>query len=102
MNEYDDNEEIEEEENETDVTTDSTIIEEKKDEDEIIKALKNTLKIPVNDTPPDLGPTPYKVAIVGMNELGSATAFLLICRQVVTDVILIDRNAERLAGGDTQ
>ena len=33
-----------------------------------------------------------------MNELGSATAFLLISRQVVTDVILIDRNAQRLAG----
>lgn len=100
MNEYDDNEEVEEEE-END-TTNPTIIEDKKDEDDFVNALKNSLKIPVNDTPLDLGPTPYKVAIVGMNELGSATAFLLICRQVVTDVIIIDRNTERLAGGDVQ
>ena len=47
---------------------------------------------------PDIGPTPYKVTIVGMNELGSATAILLLCRQIVTDIILIDRNAKRLAG----
>jgi len=67
-------------------------------ENELAKEFKNSLKIAVNDEPPDIGPTPYKVAIIGMNELGSATAFLLICRQVVTDVIIIDRNAKRLAG----
>jgi hypothetical protein len=55
---------------------------------------QNSLKISVNDQSPDTGPTPYKVAIVGMNELGSAIAFLLICRQIVTDVIIIDRNAK--------
>ena len=83
MSEKDDNE-----------TNDQTINE----NDHLAKELKTNLKISVNETPPDIGPTPYKVAIVGMNELGSATAFLLICRQVVTDVIIIDRNAKRLAG----
>ena len=72
--------------------------EEMKLQEELAKELKHSLKITMTGAPPDIGPTPYKVAIVGMNELGSATAFLLICRQVVTDVILIDRNAKRLAG----
>ena len=72
--------------------------EETKLQEELAKELKHSLKISVNDASQDIGPTPYKVAIVGMNELGSATAFLLICRQVVTDVILIDQNAKRLAG----
>jgi hypothetical protein len=67
-------------------------------QNELAKEFKNSLKIAVNDESPEIGPTPYKVAIVGMNELGSATAFLLICRQIVTDVIIIDRNAKRLAG----
>ena len=77
---------------------DKRMNEEEKSENTVVEELKTSLKIAVHDRPPDLGPTPYKVAIVGMNELGSATAFLLICRQVVTDVILIDRNPERLAG----
>lgn len=72
--------------------------EETKLQEELAKELKHSLKVAVTDELQDIGPTPYKVAIVGMNELGSATAFLLICRQVVTDVILIDRNAKRLAG----
>jgi hypothetical protein len=80
-------------------TTDTKVgHDETKLQEELAKELKHSLKISVTDVPPDIGPTPYKVAIVGMNELGSATAFLLICRQVVTDVILIDRNAKRLAG----
>jgi hypothetical protein len=83
MSEYDDNE-----------TNDQTI------NDHLAKEFKTNLKIAVNETSSDIGPTPYKVAIVGMNELGSATAFLLICRQVVTDVIIIDRNTKRLAGRD--
>jgi hypothetical protein len=58
----------------------------------------SSFKIAVNEISSNIGPTPYKVAIVGMNQLGSATAFLLICRQVVTDVIIIDRNVKRLAG----
>jgi hypothetical protein len=72
------------------------------EENDLTKEFKNSLKIAVNETSPDIGPTPYKVAIVGMNELGSATAFLLICRQVVTDVIIIDRNAKRLAGRNSK
>ena len=67
-------------------------------EPSLSKDLQQSLKIAVTHEPNDIGPSPYKVAIVGMNELGSATAFLLICRQVVTDVILIDRHAQRLAG----
>ena len=42
----------------------------------------------------------YKVSIIGLNELGSTTAFLLISRQIVTDLILIDRNSKRLAGSN--
>ncbi|CAF5045508.1 unnamed protein product, partial [Rotaria magnacalcarata] len=64
---------------------------------DLANELKHTLKIPITDELPNIGPTPYKVAIVGMNELGSATAFLLICRQVVTDIIIIDKNSKRLA-----
>lgn len=67
-------------------------------QNDLVKELKTNLKIAVTDQSSDIGPTPYKVAIVGMNELGSATAFLLICRQIVTDVIIIDRDARRLAG----
>ena len=44
--------------------------------------------------------TRYKIAIVGMNELGSTTAFLLISRQIATHLVLIDRDAKRLAGAD--
>lgn len=51
-----------------------------------------------DESPSDIGPTPYKVAIVGMSEIGCALAFLLICRQVVTDIIIIDQNPQRLAG----
>ena len=69
-------------------------------QEKLAKDLHQSLKIAVTHEPPDIGPSPYKVAVVGMNELGSATAFLLISRQVVTDVILIDRNAQRLAGID--
>ena len=108
MDEDDQNEEQEEVEEETSTLdeepkptdeTDSPIMTKATEpQNELAKELKNTLKIAVTDQPPDIGPTPYKVAIVGTNELGSATAFLLICRQVVTDVILIDRNARRLAG----
>lgn len=82
MSEYDDDEEQEE----------------IKLENNLDKELKNSLKIPIQDQSIGINPTPYKVAIIGMNELGSATAFLLICRQVVTDVIIIDQNAKRLAG----
>jgi hypothetical protein len=66
--------------------------------DDLSRELKSSLKLVVTHDPPDIGPTPYKVAVVGMNELGSATAFLLVCRQVATDVIIIDKNANRLAG----
>lgn len=74
------------------------------DEDEIpleknfAKTFQDNFKIVADDHLSAISPTPYKVAIVGMNELGSATAFLLICRQVVTDIVLIDQNPRRLAG----
>jgi hypothetical protein len=96
MNEYDDEKDMSF--IHQDETNDKTSNEEIKLQNDIAKEFKNSLKIAVNDEPPDIGPTPYKVAIIGMNKLGSATAFLLICRQVVTDVIIIDRNAKRLAG----
>ncbi|CAF2762479.1 unnamed protein product [Rotaria sp. Silwood2] len=120
MNEYDDNEkQVEEEEEEEeeektdkndeqelstvhqDETNDQAVKqlnnEEAKLQNDLANELKYNLKIPITDEPPNIGPTPYKVAIVGMNELGSATAFLLICRQIVTDIIIIDRNTKRLA-----
>ncbi|CAF0907671.1 unnamed protein product [Rotaria sordida] len=117
MNEYDDNEkqevakEEEEEEEENDEKDLSSVHqdetnhqtfkqlnnEETKLQNDLANELKYNLKIPITDEPPNIGPTPYKVAIVGMNELGSATAFLLICRQIVTDVVIIDRNTKRLA-----
>ncbi|CAF3379956.1 unnamed protein product [Rotaria sp. Silwood1] len=116
MNEDDNNEEQQVEEEEKtdkndekelsfehhDETNDQTIKqlsdEETKLQNDLANELKYNLKIPINDELPNIGPTPYKVAIVGMNELGSATAFLLICRQIVTDIIIIDRNTKRLAG----
>jgi hypothetical protein len=110
MNEYDDNEEQEEEELDEKEVSDEhqdknndQIVKQPDDEEtklqnDLAKEFINTLKIAVNNQLPDIGPTQYKVAIIGMNELGSATAFLLICRQIVTDVIIIDRNAKRLAG----
>ena len=111
MNDYDEQEGEEElhedEENkisfvQADEVNDQTIIqsndEETKLQNDLAKELKNSLKIAVTDQSPDIGPTPYKVAIVGMSQLGSATAFLLICRQIVTDVIIIDQNPHRLAG----
>jgi hypothetical protein len=95
MNQYDNHEE-------SDAERQDNNNEEIKLQNDLAKEFKNTLKIAVNNNPYDIGPTPYKVAIIGMNELGSATAFLLICRQVVTDIILIDRNTKRLAGINIQ
>ncbi|CAF1121039.1 unnamed protein product [Didymodactylos carnosus] len=62
---------------------------------DLAKQLKNELKISVADET-EGKPSPFKVAVVGMNELGSATAFLLLCKQVVTDIVIIDQNAKRL------
>jgi hypothetical protein len=99
MNDYDDNEELDEsEEKEISSIHHNQTNEETQLENDLAKEFQTNLKISVTDESPDIGPTPYKVAIVGMNELGSATAFLLICKQVVTDVIIIDRDARRLAG----
>ncbi|CAF1939365.1 unnamed protein product [Rotaria magnacalcarata] len=105
MNKSDDNERLEEEEELSSVgqeeTNNQTVQQSNDDESklqhDLANELKHTLKIPITDELPNIGPTPYKVAIVGMNELGSATAFLLICRQVVTDIIIIDKNSKRLA-----
>ncbi|CAF0768840.1 unnamed protein product [Adineta steineri] len=94
MSEYDTTEEELNTNEEKDI---SSIQKETIVENDLATELKNTLKINMIDESLDIGPTPYKVAIIGMNELGSATAFLLICKQVVTDVIIIDRNEKRLA-----
>jgi hypothetical protein len=98
MDEYEEEQEEELHEDEEKKIISVPLDEEIKLQNDLAKEFQNTLKIPVTDEPLDIGPTPYKVAIIGMNELGSATAFLLICRQVVTDVIIIDRNTNRLAG----
>ena len=79
------------------------IHEENKTDDQAVKQSINELQDNLaeelkTDQRSNITSTPYKVAIIGMNELGAATAFLLICRQIVTDVIIIDRNTERLAG----
>jgi len=95
MNQYDDNEQ---EEEISSIHIKESNNEETKLQNKLAKEFKNSLKMTVNNESPDIGSTPYKVAIVGMNELGSATAFLLICRQIVTDIIIIDRNTQRLAG----
>lgn len=100
MTESDENrtEEVEEFDENEEQTVQQLNNKETKFQNDLANELQNNLKIPITDEPPNIGSTPYKVAIVGMNELGSATAFLLICRQVVTDIIIIDQNSKRLAG----
>ncbi|UJR35414.1 hypothetical protein I4U23_028171 [Adineta vaga] len=59
--------------------------------------MKTCLQISATNQFPDIAFNQYKVAIIGMNDLGSATAFLLLSRQIITDMIIIDQDNTRLA-----